>query len=211
MRHTSRVLVLTLALLGCSSGSETGSPPHAREPILGDCEGCELVFVGMPAALDWQGRIAPANEPGEALVITGTVLTGDGSPAVGMIVYAYHTDAQGLYPPATTHHGRLRGWVRTDARGRYRFETIRPAGYPDSDLPQHVHMHVIEPGCCTYYIDDVMFDDDPRLTASKRETLVTGRAGKGLTTPRRDARGRWTVTRDIQLGVAIPGYPRSPG
>lgn len=205
-----------MTVLGCGGGGEARARPHAREPIVGPCEGCEGVFEGMPAALDWSGRVAPEGEPGEPLVVEGTVFGEDGAPAAGTIVYAYHTDLQGLYPPgdprlgtAAALHGRLRGWVRADARGRYRFETMRPAGYPHSDLPQHVHMHVIEPGCCTYYIDDVVFDDDPRLTPSMRETLVTGRAGSGLTSPRRDDRGGWRVTRDIHLGVAIPGHPRT--
>lgn len=213
--HLAVALGLLVAV-GCRGGGEVVPGPPAREPVVGPCEGCEAVFEGMPAVLDWSGRIAPEGEPGEPLVVEGTVFGDDGAPAAGTIVYAYHTDARGLYPPgegppgsAAVLHGRLRGWVRADASGRYRFETMRPAGYPDSDLPQHVHMHVIEPGCCTYYIDDVVFDDDPRLTPRKREELVTGRAGSGLTSPQRDDRGRWRVTRDIHLGVAIPGHPRA--
>jgi len=186
-----------------------------REPIVGlPCEGCEAVFQGLPAALTAAARIAPAGEPGEPMAIDGAVFDRRGRAADGVIVYAYHTNAQGLYPTddqfrglAAFRHGRLRGWAKTDANGRYRFETIRPAGYPGTDLPAHVHMHVIEVGRCTYYIDDIMFDDDPRLTPAKRVQLTLGRGGSGIVTPRRREDGSWLVTRDIVLGQAIPGYP----
>ena len=146
--------------------------------------------------------------------IRGTVRDKNGKSVPGVIVYAYHTDAAGLYPPddkfkgqAAYRHGRLRGWAITDERGTYRFDTIRPAGYPDSELPAHVHMHIIEVGRCTYYIDDLMFDDDPRLTRRQRQKLTHGRGGTGVAAPIRNQSNIWVVSRDIVLGEKIPGYP----
>ena len=183
----------------------------AREPIVGlPCEGCELVFLDMPDSLMSSSRIAPKGEPGRSLRIEGTVRDQRGKAAEGVIVYAYHTNAQGLYPADSTssRHGKLRGWVKTDAKGHYRFDTIRPAGYPKTDIPEHVHMHVIEPGRCTYYIDDVIFEDDPRLTQAASEKYVSGRGGSGLVAPTKGEDGVWIVIRDIVLGKNIPGYPR---
>jgi protocatechuate 3,4-dioxygenase beta subunit len=193
-----------------------GASEPAHEPVVGlPCEGCEAVFQGMPLDIPSASRIAPAGEPGEPLRIEGTVRDLDGRPAAGIVVYAYHTNARGIYPrspspagPEAARHGLLRGWAKTDAQGRYRFDTIRPGGYPDADVPQHVHMHVIEPGRCTYDIDEALFDDDPRLTKEMRRNLTPGRGGSGITTPRREAGGRWVITRDIVLGEKIPGYPR---
>ncbi len=205
----------TLLLLGCSQ--KPAAEARAQEPIVGlPCEGCEAVFQGLPETLAASARIAPESEPGEPLRIEGTVTHAKGRPAPGVIVYAYHTDSKGIYPTdssvsrlgeAAARHGRLRGWVKTDEKGRYRFDTIRPAGYPDSDLPQHVHMHVIEPGRCTYYIDDLMFDDDPRLTPKMRQNLVLDRGGPGVVMPVRTGEGGWLAVRDIGLGAKIPGYP----
>lgn len=174
----------------------------AREPVLGGpCEGCEWVFDGQPAKLSSQARIAPPGEPGVPLLIEGAVTTARGTPAAGIVVYAYHTDATGIYPPARNRHGRLRGWAVTDAQGRYRFDTIRPAAYPGRNIPQHVHMHVIEPGRGTYYIDELRFTDDPLITATNRRT--DERAGNGLITP--EKRGdTWLARRDIVLGLNIP-------
>lgn len=195
---TMRVLLMSFLLAATSAC-------RSEEPVLGGaCEGCEFVFVGLPSEIASQARIAPANEAGEPLRIEGVVRARDGKPAPGIIVYAYQTDAQGLYPRAETRHGRLRGWARTDGEGRYRFDSIRPASYPNSDIPQHVHMHVIEPGRGTYWIDDIVFSDDPLLTAAQRRQMLRGRGGPGgLATPVRDREGVWQVTRDITLGAGI--------
>ncbi len=178
---------------------------QAAEPVLdGPCEGCEYVFVSQPKEIPSQTRIAPVGEPGPPLQIDGVVTDRKGKPAAGIIVYAYHTDAKGHYPRGETRHGRLRGWAKTDANGRYRFTTIRPASYPQTDIPQHVHFHVIEPGRGTYWIDDTVFDDDPLLTERQRGQMVRGRGGPGgIAKPTRDADGLWHVTRDIRLGVGV--------
>lgn len=194
-----------------SLGAGAGAAQQARVPVIGQpCEGCEAVFVGLPDELSWRARIAPEDEPGEPMVVRGVVHDRDGDPAPGVIIYAYHTDATGEYPPAEEHrgwarrHGELRAWARTDGQGRYRFDTIRPASYPNQTIPAHVHMHVIEPDCCTYYISSIHFTDDPLLTSEAREDL-DGRGGSGLVEPRRED-GVWIVERDIRLGQAVPGY-----
>ncbi len=187
-----------------------------REPVVGlPCDGCEVVFDGLPSKLSSHARIAPINEPGEPLRLWGKVTDRRGHPQSGVIVYAYHTDKGGRYPPpvaplggSRTRHGRLRGWARTDTKGRYRFDTIRPGRYPGRDTPEHIHMHAIEPGRATYYIDDVLFRDDPKLTAQQVRELSQGRGGSGVTVPT-ESNGTWLVRRDIVLGLNIPGYPHS--
>jgi protocatechuate 3,4-dioxygenase beta subunit len=190
------------------------TPAGSAEPVVGlPCEGCDAVFEGMPKELSTRARIAPRGEPGQPMVLTGRVFGGDGNPRADVVVYAYQTDASGVYPaPAKSlsrwadRHGRLRGWARSGADGTYTFDTIRPASYPDQRVPQHIHLHVIEPGCATYYIDEVIFTDDPFLTPEEREEQP-GRGGSGVTTPTRDANGTWRVLRDIHLGKNVPGYP----
>jgi protocatechuate 3,4-dioxygenase beta subunit len=203
-----RVLVCMIALgIGCQRSAA------ANEPFAGGtCEGCEAVFVGRPSAPAASARIAPLEEPGERLVLEGTVRRAGGTPAPGIIVYAYQTNAAGIYPRATgrdaTQHGRLRGFARTGAQGEYRFDTIRPGSYPGTDNPQHIHMHVIEPGRCTYWIDDVNFTDDPLLTEAKRTWPSQGRGGPGIVTPTKRPDGTWHARRDIVLGAGIDDYAR---
>lgn len=204
-------LVFAWLVVGWVTAAER---PIGHEPIVGGpCEGCEAVFQGLPDEVPTVARIAPRDEPGDPMRIEGRVVLADGTSAPGTIVYAYHTDIQGVYPRderyrgrAAFRHGRLRGWARVDESGHYRFDTVRPAGYPDSRIPQHVHMHVIEPGRCTYYISDIVFDDDPRLTPDLRARYDSGRGGSGVVATTRDADGIWRVERDIVLGEGVPGY-----
>jgi protocatechuate 3,4-dioxygenase beta subunit len=221
VRHHGAALIRLLISLilvcvaGCDSTVQVGNTGRQREPIVGlPCEGCEAVFEGLPDSLTSIFKIAPSGEPGQSMQIVGTVRDKIGNPIPGVIVYAYHTNAGGVYPldekykgQAAYRHGRLRGWAVTDDRGEYGFDTIRPAGYPNSDLPAHVHMHIIEVGRCTYYIDDILFEDDPRLTQQLRLELAHGRGGSGIVAPTRDESDVWAVTRDIVLGEKIPGYP----
>ncbi len=102
-----------------------------------------------PAKLTATARIAPIGEPGQPLVLSGVVVDADGrTPASGVVVYAYHTDANGFYRrvgqtrDAGEEQPRLRGWARTDRNGHFEFTTIMPGHYPNRTSPAHVHMHV---------------------------------------------------------------------
>jgi protocatechuate 3,4-dioxygenase beta subunit len=213
MRMPAAAVLLLLLAFPAPGAAAPGAAPARERVVGGACEGCESVFIGMPAHLGSGARLTPPGMAGEALQLEGTVKNRAGKPVAGIIVYAYQTNAQGAYPPdertrgtAAAPHGSLRGWARSDAQGRYRFLTIRPGGYPDSEDPQHIHLHVIEPGRCTYWIDGVHFDDDPRLTRPMRLRMVASRGGRGIVVPARDANGLWHARRDIQLGQGIPDY-----
>jgi hypothetical protein len=123
--------------------STTSAAPRQREPVIASpCEGCEGVFEGLPDPVPHVGCIAPSGEPGQPMRIEGVVRDAAGAPAEGVIVYAYQTDAAGVYPEMSdppgswaTRHGGLRAWSRTDAEGRYRFETISQATTPAATRP----------------------------------------------------------------------------
>ena len=127
-----------------------------------------------------------------------------GRPAAGVIVYAYHTNAGGVYPTRGDEqgwgrrHGYLRGWVKTNERGEYRFDTIRPGGYPGRTDPAHIHMIVKEPDRQEYWIDEVVFEDDPRVTERYR-SAQQNRGGNGVIRLTRDQAGGWSGRRDIVL------------
>lgn len=205
--HVARVLLASL-FAACSA------PDAAATPVVGlPCEDCDVPLIGLPADPPALVRLAPDDEPGERLRLTGRVTDSQGRPRRGVVVYAHQTDRQGVYPgeggkgdDGIRQHGRLRAWAASDAEGRYTFLTIRPGSYPRSTMPQHIHLYVIEPGCALYYIDDVLFRDDPHLTASAARKADKGRGGSGIVTPLRTADG-WLAHRDIVLGQNIPGYP----
>ena len=166
------------------------------------CEGCEAIYEHSFEGLSDHAVITEAGEP---LILTGTVFRADGEiPAPGVIVYAYHTNAEGVYPTRgdekgwARRHGYLRGWVKTNSEGRYRFDTIRPSTYPNRREPAHIHMTIKEPDFPEYWIDAVVFADDPLVTAQYRKDQGE-RGGSGIVKLTRDAEGRWVGVRDIVL------------
>ncbi len=184
-----------------------------EEQVVGlPCEGCDAVFDGMPRQLVYRARLTPVDEPGEPLHLHGSVRDGEGLAQAGVVIYAYQTDREGRYPRdsaisgSALRHGRLRAWAISDANGDYAFDSIRPGSYPFGREPQHIHMHVIEPGRCTYYLGDVLFDDDPHLSAAQRVRPHQLRGGSGVVHPRKSAEGTWQARRDITLGANVPGY-----
>jgi protocatechuate 3,4-dioxygenase beta subunit len=189
------------------------SPGQPQKKIVGGgCDGCEAIFEGMPKSFSWETTIADAKEPGEPLEISGTIYQVDGkTPAAGVILYVYHTDAKGYYSPApgatglAKRHGHLRGWVKTSENGRYRFRTIKPAAYPGRKDPAHIHPIVKEPDKNEYYIDEFRFDDDPLLTREER-AREEKRGGSGVIKLTKNQNGVWAGQRDIILGLNVPNY-----
>jgi protocatechuate 3,4-dioxygenase beta subunit len=117
-----------------------------------------------PSAAPWRVGVAPAGEPGRSLVIGGIVHAEDGrTPLRGASVYVYQTDSRGYYAaddPRASDNPRLRGYMRTDAQGRYEFSTVRPGSYPGTRNPGHIHYHVSAPGY-RERVFEIVFEGDP--------------------------------------------------
>jgi hypothetical protein len=112
------VIAIAIAL-GIALACHAQAAP--REVLVGGpCEGCELVFEGRPARLTASARIAPASEPGDPLVIDGVVRDLANRPVPGVIVYAYQTNARGVYLDASARlrHGRLRASLAPTSAAR---------------------------------------------------------------------------------------------
>jgi protocatechuate 3,4-dioxygenase beta subunit len=208
------IFTLTYAALTCCTPQTPNAQPKtggSDRPVGGRCEGCEWYLLGMPAQAKAETTIAGPDEPGQRLTISGTIYRKDGTtPAEGVILYIYHTDAGGNYSPAkgqkeAVQHGHLRGWVKTGADGHYIFHTILPASYPNSKAPMHIHPTIKEPGLTPYYIDEYLFDHDPNLTQQVRSAQEL-RGGLGIIKITKDNNGTWVGKRDIILGKNIPGY-----
>ena len=168
----------------------------------------------MPANVEAVDTSAGWYEAGQKLLITGTVYKPDGkTTAPGVIIYYWQTDNNGLYSPApgmnekAKRHGHIRGWIKTGDDGKYALYTIKPAPYPNTDNPSHIHPLIKEPGIANeYYIDEFLFDDDPLLTTEKRKHCEN-RCGNGIVKTTMQ-NGMLVATRDIVLGLNIPGYPK---
>jgi len=177
----------------------------ARQPLPA-CEWCGAADAPPDDQLTWQVLIAPDEEPGERIVLRGRVFLPDGeTPAPGVLVYAYHTDATGVYPMRGSEtgngrrHGALRGWLRTDAEGRYEIRTIKPAPYPTHTEPAHVHVTLTPRGGQEHWVDEFWFEGDPLITERMRARLEdTGRFA-GIVRLETNEQGELAAERDLRL------------
>jgi protocatechuate 3,4-dioxygenase beta subunit len=130
-----------------------------------------------------------------------------------VVLYYWQTDNNGYYSPRdgmdekAKRHGHIRGWMRTGADGNYTLYTIRPAPYPNEKIPSHIHILILEPGIGEpYYIDDLVFDDDPLVNAKERAAMQN-RGGNGILKTTTEG-GLQVARHDIILGLNIPYYPK---
>lgn len=213
------VLLIILGFLGsCNGQSKSNSAiaelSQGKKIVGGGCDGCELMYVGMPTNMAAVDTSAGWTEKGQKLLVTGTVYKLGGKvPAPNTIIYYWQTDADGHYSPRdgmdakARRHGHLRGWVKSDEKGHYGIYTIRPAPYPNSQEPAHIHLAIKEPAISDeYYIDELVFDDDPLLLPAWKKNPPENRGGSGKL--------RVILSDDLQiaehnivLGLNIPNYP----
>ncbi len=205
--------LLLLSIECCKNNHGTTAISHSTtKHVGGGCDGCELMYTGIPAQIDPIDTSIAWFEEKQRLLIKGTVYKLDGkTPAPGIIVYYYHTDYTGNYskrndkPANQTKHGHIRGWIKTGNDGRYAIYTSRPSPYPGHSIPSHIHVIIKEPGMNEYYIDEFVFDDDSILTEDQKQHQEQ-RAGNGILKVSRNAEMQ-VADHDIILGLNIPGYP----
>lgn len=215
-------LFLSIIFLSClqkeKAESQVLSPVSKGESysihhLPGDCEDCNLMFLGMPLKLSNIDTTDGWLEEGQKLIVQGHIYHLDGkTPANEVIVYFYHTDKKGLYTPtpnmpnSARRHGHLRGWIKTGPDGSYALYTNRPAQYPEGKIEAHIHVMVKEPDLDKpYWIDEWIFEDDPLVTAEVRSRMPT-KGGSGILNVRTE-NGVQLAEHDIILGKNIPGYP----
>ena len=208
----SLLSLFCLFLVSCTNNTPERTPAIAAsfESAPDDCDDPDAdincCFVGMPSELTSTMTICGPEEPGERLILSGTVYQADGkTPFPGVILYAYHTDNKGIYSKNGTEtgvqkwHGHLHGWCKTDQNGHYEIHTIRPASYPKSTAPAHIHSAVKKPdNSRPFYINDFVFRDDP-FVSEKNTANLRNPGGSGIVDVLKSAEGVWTGKRDLIL------------
>lgn len=123
-----------------------------------------------PKHFSSQSRLAPEGEPGDQMMVHGRIFQADGvTPVAGAIVFAYQTDATGLYHKPGEKSWRLTGWTKSDQTGAFEFATIRPAPYPARTIPAHIHFTVEGGGVRRQWTEELRFADDSFVSARERE------------------------------------------
>jgi len=105
-----------------------------------ECKVTEAEILGPMynyGAPTFQMKLAGDDEPGQRLMLRGTVLSADcRTPLPGTLIEIWHADDRGFYDKKQPGNfleevkPNLRGIIRTDAKGRYEIETIIPGAYP---------------------------------------------------------------------------------
>lgn len=116
---------------------------------------------------------------GTPLVVLGSILSLDcKTPLSGAIVDVWQANGNGQYDNDGSLHlpdagMRLRGKLRTDARGGFSFSTVQPGRYLNGKRyrPAHIHVKVSAPGhepltTQLYFPDDPYNDGDPFIHRS---------------------------------------------
>ncbi|CAN5248573.1 hypothetical protein BH18ACI2_BH18ACI2_20730 [soil metagenome] len=202
------IAAVTLPAITCGASPLIRSAPETMQAS-SDCEWCGAGDA--PVNPSARIVIPPRDEPGEPLVISGTVYKEDGrTPAAGITIYAYHTNAAGIYPKRTPddgrpqwRHGYLRGWMRTGRDGKYEFRTIKPAAYPGRREPAHIHL-TMSGANYPEYPGTFWFADDPLVTPEVRarnNAMVATRLMRPavILTLRRDESGVLRGAHDIRI------------
>lgn len=154
-------------------------------------------------------RLSPPTEPGERFDIRGRVLAPDGkTPASGVIVYAYNTDIRGLYAATAGQAPRIRGWMRTDANGRFHATTIRPGAYPSGSTPAHVHFQLWGGGHPAQWSSTMLFDGDP-MVASREIEKSRSEGRFGFVRPVIRDRDGWRASIELRLKPRGDRFERS--
>jgi catechol 1,2-dioxygenase len=161
-------------------------------------------------------RLAPPGEPGELLVLSGTVTdAATGEPLPHAELDLWQTNSEGHYDQedANLPAWHLRGIVVADDAGRYQLTTVKPLAYqvPTSGpvgrllamigkhpwRPAHTHLKVSAEGHATlttmaYYAGDPWLHED--TIGSVKPDLVLD--------PQPDGTGSWHITFDLALRPA---------
>ncbi|HYJ39240.1 MAG TPA: protocatechuate 3,4-dioxygenase [Steroidobacteraceae bacterium] len=113
-----------------------------------------------------KGRKARAK--GQVVHVMGRVVNADGEPVKGARIEIWQANANGRYThPSDDNPAPLdpnfEGYAKllTDADGRYRFKTIKPAAYPAGDIMRPPHIHFDVAGKVNRLVTQMYFPGEP--------------------------------------------------
>lgn len=164
---------------GPGGAPATTAPGRACAATRGEAsQGTGAIAAGTPSRIELgpggevrrtAATVAAGRRGGQRLLVSGTVYAADCvTPLAGASLEVWQTNAAGEYGPG---HGTaddrccyLAGALRTDQRGRYRFETVRPGPYKGEARPPPAHIHVeVRHPDAGGLLTELLFAGDPTL------------------------------------------------
>jgi len=175
------------------------------------------------------GSIVRSPTPGPAIFVDCRVVDRDGQPIAGAECDVWHSSPEGFYEQQDPNQAdmNLRGKFLTDKDGRFRFRSVKPAGYPipidgpTGDLlragkrhnfrPAHLHFLIFRQGFKTL-ISQIYSPDDGRLETDCQFGVTKALIGNYIRhdgkAPAEDVTGEWYSL--DQTFVMEPGEARLP-
>lgn len=136
---------------------------------------------------------------GWPVTIDGRIVDADGKPVDDALVEIWQANAYGRYAhPDDTRNLPLEpgfdgfGRVPTDARGGFRFTTVKPGPVPAADgtlQAPHINVTIFMRGMLKQLTTRIYFPDEPgndtdpvlaRVPAARRDTLIAKRIGDAM-------------------------------
>ena len=107
---------------------------------------------------------------GQKLIISGQVLNQNCDPIPTAIIDIWQTDSNGNY---NFEDFTLRGKIKADERGQYKFETIFPGKYSEAGVmrPAHIHVKVSAPGLLAH-TTQLYFEGDEHYDFFVKSSLI---------------------------------------
>ena len=177
--HNEGILLadaLGFSTLVCLLNNGTGGPTETAAALLGP------FWRDNPPAVPQGGSTVRSPTPGPALFVDCVITDAAHTPLAGVEVDVWQSSPTGMYENQDPDQAdmNLRGRLVTDADGRFRFRSVKPAGYPvpthgpTGELlraqrrhefrPAHLHVMGYKPGYKTM-VTQVFVDDDERLNS----------------------------------------------
>ncbi len=163
--------------------------------------GSQTVGPYLHIGLNWLNtqRIAGARARGERVTLEGRLVDGSGAGVSDGVIEVWQANAAGKYAHPEDRQKKplergFRGFGRipTDAKGRFRFNTVKPGRVPGPGgglQAPHLVVTVFMRGLLKQLATRIYFPDDPanaedallrRVPAARRATLIARRKTKGV-------------------------------
>ena len=140
MPHVRSFLISCFWLVtACQSNSQT-PPSGTAAPASADPPACDCCVFDKRHPTTWQARIAPDTAQGQPMRISGTVYESDGkTPARNVLMYFYHTNAQGRYAKLGTEprlQSCLVAWLQPGVAKDQRKGAVSANHHPARPIPR---------------------------------------------------------------------------
>ncbi len=201
--------LITLFCLVCFiSTSQTINAQEASDEIPTNYKKRSPIYDYSEKQLNSVDTIPDFASRSNKLKITGTIYENDGvTPAKNVLLFINQADEDGNFELKRHNKKRYvkhRGWVRTDADGRYTFYTFVPGKYIFGNELTQIHPIIKEPSKPEYKIESFVFDNDPLLTKPCRTKIEETNPNRILKLDKKE--GLFVAKRDIILGKELEIY-----